>query len=440
MSSAATVEPEYETPQVSVDPMMDESRQAGARASRSFSEIDELPPLKEVYVAPPPPRPADEPAPVDAVHAAVFKSAPVEKPKVQPREVARKAVTEIKKTPPKLFMVSIASALGIVVLIVAAIAWHIHSENADDDATPVQTPAAAAAAAQPSQATTSSTAQAPDAGQTAVQVAPEPVTTAPPAVSVQPKYTNKKKAKTRPVAPAIVPGQLNVNSNPAGAQIQIDGQSNPAWITPFNLAGLNPGQHTVTISKPGYASDTRNIDVGSGSKSFLSVQLAQLAATVSATSDPTGAAIWIDGKDTGRVTPAQITVDKPGNHSFVFKKSGYLEETATANLQIGQTFRLAPGLRALGSADNIKIGGKFKKLFGNGDTAGMGAVSIKTQPKGAQVAINNRIVDKNSPVDLFLDPGTYVLDITMSGFKNVHRVITVERSGKVAVDEILERE
>jgi hypothetical protein len=279
----------------------------------------------------------------------------------------------------------------------------------------------------------------PDAGQAAVEVAPEPVTAAPPAVSVQPKY-NKKKTKARPVAPAIVPGQLNVSSTPAGAQIQIDGQSNSAWVTPFNLAGLNPGQHTLTISKPGYASDTRNIEVGSGSKSFLSVQLGQLTATVSVTSDPTGVAVWMDGKDTGRVTPAQIAVDKPGNHSFTFKKQGYLDETATANLQTGQTFRLAPSLRALGSTDNLRIGGKFKKLFGNGDTAGMGAVSIKTQPKGAQVAINNRIVDKNSPVDLFLDPGNYVIDITMSGFQDVHRVITVERSGKVAIDEILTRE
>jgi hypothetical protein len=320
-------------------------------------------------------------------------------------------------------------------VIVAVMAWHIHSENADDDATPAQSPAASV----PAQTNQSAAAQAPDASQTAAQVAPEPVTAAQPAVSVQPKY-NKKKTKARPVAPAIVPGQLNVNSTPAGAQIQVDGQSNSAWVTPFNLAGLNPGQHTLTISKPGYASETRNIDVGSGSKSFLSVQLGQLTATVSVTSDPAGAAVWMDGKDTGRVTPAQISVDKPGNHSFAFKKQGYLDETATANLQIGQTFRLAPSLRALGSTDNIKIGGKFKKLFGNGDTAGMGAVSIKTQPKGAQVAINNRIVDKNSPVDLFLDPGTYVLDITMSGFQSVHRVITVDRSGKVVVDEVLSRE
>jgi serine/threonine protein kinase len=435
MSSSAMVEPEVEAPKTYVDPMMAESRQGAASASRSFSEIDELPPLKEVYIAPPPPPPADEPALHDEIHATVFKSAPPEKPKVQPREVARKAVAEIKKTPPKLFMVSIAGAIGIIVLIVAAIAWHIHSENADDDATPNQP---ASASAQPT--ATPSAAQAAASAQSPVQVAPESVTAEPPAVSVQPKYNNKKKAKPRPAAPAIVPGQLSVSSTPAGAQIQVDSQNNSAWVTPFNLAGLNPGQHTLTISKPGYASQTRNIDVGSGSKSFISVQLAQLAATVSITSDPAGAAVWMDGKDTGRVTPTQISVDKPGNHSFVFRKQNYLDETATANLQTGQTFRLSPSLRPLANADNVKIGGKFKKLFGGSETAGMGAVNIKTQPKGAQIAINNRIVEKNSPVELYLDPGNYVLDITMSGFKSIHRVITVEKNGKVAIDESLDRE
>jgi hypothetical protein len=441
MSSAAIVEPEVEAPKINVDPMMAEGPKAGAGASRSFSEIDELPPLKEVYVAPPPPpRPTDEPPPVDAVHATVFNRAEPEKPKIQPREVAKKAVAEIKKTPPQLFVLSVAGAIGIIVLIVAAIAWHIHSENADDDA-PNQPPAPAASVPAQPNGSANLSAEANANNQTAVQVAPEPVTVAPPAVSVQPKYNNnKKKAKAKPVAPAIVAGQLNVNSTPAGAQIQIDGQNDPSWVTPFNIAGLNPGQHTLTIIKPGYATDTRSIEVASGSRSFVSVQLAQLAAAVSVTSDPAGAAIWMDGKDTGRVTPAQISVDKPGNHSFAFKKQGYLDETSSANLQVGQTFHLSPSLKALGNTDDIKIGGKFKKLFGGSDTAGMGAVSVKTSPKGAQVAINNRILDKNSPVELYLDPGNYVLDITLSGFKSIHRVITVEKNGKVAIDESLDRE
>ena len=439
MSSATIIEPEVEAPKINVDPMMSEAPKAGAAASRSFSEIDELPPLKEVYV-PPPPRPADVSPAVDAVHAAVFKTAPPEKPKVQPREVAKKAVAEIKQTPPQLFMLSVAAAIVIIVFVIAGIAWHIHTENADDDATPVQTPAPAASAPV-QQAATPSVAQTPAPAQTPVQVAPEPITATPPAVSVQPKYNKKSKVKPRPVtAPAVVPGQLNVASNPAGAQIQIDGQNDATWVTPFNLAGLNPGQHTLTISKPGYASENRTINVGSGSTSFVTVQLAQLTATVSVTSEPAGAEVWMDGKDTGRATPTQISVDKAGNHSFAFKKQGYLDEATTANLQIGQTFRLSPSLKALGNTDDIKIGGKFKKIFGGGDTTGMGAVSVKTSPKGAQVAINNRILDKNSPVDLYLDPGNYVLDITLSGFKSVHKVITVEKSGKVVVDENLDRE
>ena len=67
-----------------------------------------------------------------------------EKPKVQPREVARKAVSEIKKTPPKLFAYSIAGALGVIVLIVSMIAWRNHSENSEDEGSTEQ-PAATAA-------------------------------------------------------------------------------------------------------------------------------------------------------------------------------------------------------------------------------------------------------------------------------------------------------
>src|SRR6202044_582559 len=102
-----------------------------------------------------------------------------------------------------------------------------------------------------------------------------------------------------------------VTSTPAGAQVQIDGKSDSSWVTPFNLSTLNPGQHTLIVSKFGYQAETRSIDVASGSKSFVSLQLAQMTATLSLTSEPAGAAIWMDGKDTGRVTPAQISIDKP---------------------------------------------------------------------------------------------------------------------------------
>ncbi len=431
--------PEPQTPAYGVDPAMAEAaeREAG-RGGPSFSEISELPPLQEIYTPPPPPPPAAAPE-AEAAPPQWSSKAQPEKPKVQPREVARKAVTEIKKTPPKLFAYSIAAALGVILLIVGGIAWHIHSENSADEGSTEQ-PAATA----PSKAATKpawNTAQ-PPAASPAPTAVPEQVAAVrePAVVSVTPKY-NRKKVKAAPTAAiSAIPGQLTINSTPEGAEVHIDGRSDPGWVTPFNLPGLAPGQHSVTITRAGYSTESRTIDVASGSKSFLVVQLAQITAMVAASSEPAGAQLFIDGKDTGRVTPVQISVDKPGPHTLLVRKQGYLEEATTANLQAGQIFHFTPSLKALGSTDDIKIGGKFKKLFGGGDTAGMGSISVKTQPKGAQVAINNRIMDKFSPLELYLSPGTYVLDVTMSGYKKVHRVIEVQKGGKVAVDEVLERE
>jgi len=437
--SAAMVEPEVEVeaPKIKVDPMMSEAGMTGG-GSRSFSEIDELPPLKEAYVAPPPP-PEPEPEPMEesSPKATLFiaKEEP-EKPRIQPKEVAKKAVTEIKKTPPKLFMYSIAAAVTLILLVIVGIAFHIHNENADDDSGPVQAPAPVAteAARQP--------APAPAAAAPAPVVVPEPVEKEPPAVSIKPKLNSKKRTPVKPVpvAPNVVPGQLTVNTTPEGAQINVDGQNDSSWVTPFNLTGLTPGQHNVTVSKPGYATETRAIEVGSGSKSFLVVQMAQLAAQVSVTSDPAGAEIIVDGKDTAHMTPAQIAVDKPGTHTILVRKSGYMDESTSANLQAGQTFHFAPALKALGSTDEIKTVSKWKKAFGGGDTSGMGVVSIKTSPKGAQITVNRRVLDKASPVDFYLNPGNYMIDITMPGYKDVHRVVNVDKGGKVAIEENLERE
>jgi hypothetical protein len=419
--------------------MMAEPGKSAGGSHKSFSEIDELHPLMEAYAAPPPPPPPSATEEHAAeVHHTVYQTAAEEKQRVQPREAAKKAVKEIQKTPPKLFMYAIAAAVGVILLIVVGIAFHIRNEDSDDDSTPVRTAGQASAPAQ----TTPAAASATPAAAAAVVAAPAPLE-ATPAVSVKSKYTPKPKKAAKAPAPAavVVPGQITVNSVPAGAQIHVDGQTDALWITPYNVGNLAPGEHSITVSKAGYATETRSIESASGSKSVLVVQLAALTAGVSVAGEPAGASIFIDGKDTGRVTPAQLTADKPGNHTLTVKKQGYLEESTTANLQAGQVFHYAPTLKALGNTDAIKLGGKFKKMFGGtGDTSGMGMVSVKTQPKGAQVAVNNRMLDKQSPVDFYLNPGNYVVDITATGYKSIHRVITVDKSGKVVIDDTMPRE
>jgi PEGA domain len=158
-------------------------------------------------------------------------------------------------------------------------------------------------------------------------------------------------------------------------------------------------------------------------------------------STPAGADITLDGKPTGRVTPAQFAVEK-GSHTLLLKKQGFLDETTTADLGPGQNFQYAPALRALGNADDIRSVGRFQRLLrgGSDSTVGMGTVSIRTSPKGAQIAINQRMLDKLSPTSIAVGPGNYVVDITLTGFKPFHKVISVEKGDRIAIDETLERE
>ncbi len=414
--------------------MMAEGGPSRAGSSISFSEMTELPPLKEVYIAPPPPPAAAQPAPQS--HDFTIRENEEEKPKVQPREVAEKAIKEIKNVPPQLVLYSIAGAAVLILIIAVALVLHVNSLNSDGDTprpAPVESAAQPAPQPQPTQAQPAPVQAEPAASEDEVQ--PQPTHLA--AAAARGKNGKKKPAAPAPVA--VIPGQMSIDSTPQGAQVQLDGKTDPSWVTPFSLSGLSPGQHSVTVSKSGYSTDTRTVDVASGAKGFVVSHLTQIMATLAVASTPPGANVYVDGKDTGKLTPAQVPLDK-GQHVILVRKAGYIDETSSSQFVLGQTISFSPTLRSLGNVDDIKTVGKMNKLFGGKAAQGMGTVSIKTQPKGAQVAVNQHMLEKNSPVDFLLDPGNYVVDITLTGYAPLHKVITVDKGGKVVIDEVLQHE
>jgi serine/threonine protein kinase len=439
--SAATQEPPA-TSNFKVDPMMAEEDESSPAAAvrKSFSDMSELPPLKEVYVAPPPvedPKVAEEALP----EVVLRKSAP-EKPKIQVRETAQKAVSEIRKTPPKLYLYAIGGAVALIVVILSGMnLYNYMGDRGSGDSNPsvqptaqnqpprMQPPAVQQAQSPPPQ---DHAALPEDSSQQALQEAPAPQPTAPVA---PPPSRGGKKSRGRS-APAVVLAQLSVSSNPAGAQISFDGSA--LCESPCTLTGIAPGPHTVSASKAGYGSASRSINLASAANSSVSIELTAQAPKLSVASTPAGAVILVDGKDTGKLTPSQLSLEKPGTHAVVVRRSGYLDESSSINAEVGQTSSLNLVLRPLGSTDEIRAaGGKFKKVFGHGEDSSMGIVSVKTQPKGAQIMVNNRVLDKTAPFDFYLNPGTYVLDIHMSGYRSVHRVISVESKERVAIEESL---
>jgi len=435
-----------EAPKIAVDPLMAEGP-SNARGGTSFSEIAELPPLKEVYVAPPPPPPV-ETEPTTPIPATAYRGAAktAEKPKVQPRQVATKAIKEIKGVPPKLMFYSLAGAGALILAIAAGVVIYIHSQNGDDDSGAKRAAVASTQLAQtPAQPAEAQPAPAPQP-QDSTAASPAPEEAQPQEIS-EPQATpvqraapvRARNARKKTAAPAFIPGQLAIDSVPQGAQVQVDGQGDPSWVTPFTLANLQPGAHSISVSKAGYSTDTRSVTVVAATRGSAIVHLQQMMATLAVKSDPPGANVYIDGHDSGTKTPAQISVNK-GQHVVLVRMSGYLDETMTGQFVLGQSLSFSPTLRALGNVDNMRTVGKMSKLFHKGGQEGQGTISIHTQPKGADIAINRHMVEKTSPTDVMLDPGNYLIDITMTGYAPVHKIVTVtsEKGAKVVVDEVLQ--
>ena len=446
-AATADVEQETETPHYSPrtapapiksspiksDPMMAEPASGSAPAATSFSDLAEMPPLKEPVYTPPAPDPVEQSRPSPSVQS-YPKNSPnaEEKPRIQPREVAQKAYKEISTVPPRLMLFSILGAVALILIVVVWLFFHVRSE--DDGSTAAPRPVKVAKPA--------------DSDTEAMEPARQPAAVVPQVIDAQPSLTVRQvekrqshRAPAPPPPPVVVPGQALIDSNPQGAQFQVDGKSDPSWVTPFTLASLAPGKHIISVNKSGYTSEVRSVDVTAGGKASLSLHLAPVNALMVVNSTPAGAEVVLDGKPTGRMTPVQFAVEK-GSHTVLLRKQGFLDETVTSDLGPGQNFQYSPSLRALGNVEEIKTVGKLNKLFGRGSdsTAGMGSISIHTQPKGAQVAINQRVLDRTSPVDVMLGPGNYIVDVTLTGFKPVRKVVSVDKGGKAAIDEILERQ
>ncbi len=225
-------------------------------------------------------------------------------------------------------------------------------------------------------------------------------------------------------------GTLRLVSQPAGAKVQIDGWSDAAWVTPFTSPNLSTGKHKIVFTKPGYAPDTRIVEVTTGTEVAINATLYPGAAPshLNVVSDPAGAAILVDGQDAGRQTPATLDLGK-GQHRVVLRKLGYRDEVVTITLAEGETFHLKQALRVEAGPST-----PFGKIFGAKPPEGMGALQVKTRPRGATVTINGETAPRTTPLKIPLDPGTYTVVVSMNGFQSHTQSMTVDKGKTTSLE------
>ncbi|MGO9212032.1 MAG: protein kinase domain-containing protein [Terriglobales bacterium] len=334
--------------------------------------------------------------------------------------------------------------VGVVVLllIAALVAWRVYrrhqqqgQEAAATQSLPaVQQPAAAPPPAPPAETAATPTAppQTPSAEATPAPEPPQPA----------PRPASKPKVKTAAVPPAPVPqpapadaagtGTVHVTSTPFGATVTIDGSG--AFVTPFDSPPLKAGTHAFSVSKLGWSTVQRKLDVVAGKATNLDVSLAVSGAIVELQSDPPGAAILVDEKPTNKFTPARLAVPQ-GEHKIRLRMEGFKDENTVVTLAEGQTLSLSPKLAPA-------KGSKLKRLFkgGGGSPENMGTLEVTTHPDGAHITLNDAAAPETTPAKVAAKPGKYDLAIILPGYKTVHRAVEIEKGKTLGVDEVLEKE
>lgn len=265
--------------------------------------------------------------------------------------------------------------------------------------------------------------------------------------------TTQQQEKPEPERPSVSPnrvlknqGELRFDSQPRGAKVSVDGWTEPSWITPFPASNLGAGQHAVVFSKAGYLTETRTINVKVGKSLPVLVQLNPAVAKLQVDSTPQGANIEVDGIDTGKITPAEITLEK-GEHTILLRKSGFKDIWTKQTLAEGQTSTFSPMLvppEADKQMAQITRPGFWRRVFSGGSQepipAGKGMVYIHTVPEGATIQVGNRVAPMKTNVMWPVEPGTYEIVLSMDGYKTVHHIVRVQRGQPIYVDEILEKQ
>ncbi len=156
---------------------------------------------------------------------------------------------------------------------------------------------------------------------------------------------------------SIITGTIEVTTRPAGVQVYLDGKAR--GVSPQTIPGVIVGSHEITLKHKDYYEKTIKVAVGEKKTSKIDETLKGLPGKILIISQPPGAEVYINGRDTGKKTTATLKGIKPGPVEITVKLKGYKAETdkeiLNPNSSLTFNFTLeeqtAPqGLEAVGTA------------------------------------------------------------------------------------------
>jgi hypothetical protein len=213
-------------------------------------------------------------------------------------------------------------------------------------------------------------------------------------------------------AAAAVPQKvIKVTSNPAGATLQLDGES--LGTTPVEIKLADAKSHQITLKMEGHEDVTQSVD--EKSPDALNIELTPVA-------PPTGflkyvgnpAVTIFNGSNVLKGSPAEL---EQGSHKLSFRsgKKAYVRFTKTIEVKAGET---------------VVVTGPD-----------MGKVTIKAVPSNCRISINNEFIDVAPILNLPIQSGTHTITFNWDTLnKKVSKTVTIRGDQSETVTGVADRD
>jgi len=253
--------------------------------------------------------------------------------------------------------------------------------------------------------------------------------------------------------------------------------------TPLTTDTLKPGKHLVAIQSPVYKTITKEIDIVSGETTTYEFDMKSLFGSISLETTPeNGAAVIIDGKNTGQVTPCQFDKIATGEHTISFRKEWYEPKTikvmvkdggaVSEKVELKKNFcevtlktdpeselfvnneskgkgtwsgRLIAGFHSFEARKDRHRAAVQKLQLAVGETKSftlepvpmLGTLKIKSNVIGAEIFLDNVPKGKTPAILKNVFAGDYTLRLVKEGVGSVEKKISIEEGKSLDLDEFM---
>jgi len=114
--------------------------------------------------------------------------------------------------------------------------------------------------------------------------------------------------------------KVSVATIPPDATAMLDDRPDSACTTPCALEAT-PGHHMVSISRQGYQTEHRPVNIANTAVELPTVALRVPGGVLMLASTPTGAHIFVNGAPADEITPAKLVL-RPGKYDIAIEKDG----------------------------------------------------------------------------------------------------------------------